>query len=750
MIPDRKQLADFFHDRTSWERVGGYLLVAWAVVEVVDTFASLIGLPLWFGKAVLALLGAGLLVVILTAVFESGVVPDGSGASPRGRLRRLFTWRRAVAGGLTAFTLLGMGTAGYLTARSLGMGPVGTLLARGVLTEDAELVLADFEDHTGDLELTEALTQAFRVHLSQSPTVRLASTTRVGRALELMEARGDDPLDRGRAREVAIREGLKAVIGGEVHRVGSRYTVSVVVVAAESGEELVTALEAADDPGELIGAVERLSIRVRERIGESLASVRRSPPLSRVRTTSLAALKSFTEAAEANGRGDFGRCALLNEEAIALDSMFAMAYVGRAACNQNLRRNRALQVADRIRAYGMRDRMTERERLQFTAIYHQYVTEDRPRAIEAWEAYISRYPDSPAAHFALANLYAESRDPDRAETMLRRGLELDPERTVVLINLAGYQTNQGRFAEAHATLDRVREELPGLDIGWWRATTYLAEGAWDSARTELAAARARARGNPAQRSRIAVLEAVLALTRGRVDDADRAFSEAIAVDTALGAIDSYHRQTLLLADLHLHVRGDTAAALRILDGALAQHPLESLDPFERQYFAFAGAFAETGRLDRARSLIAAWERELAPLLPGSAVPAWLRAAIAEAEGRYEDALTEWRLEDEVREDPAAILLRVARLHDRLGRPDSAFAYYRRYLTTPARQRYVTDQLWRGPALERLGDLLMEHGAVVEAVGYYRQLIDLWDDADPALQPRVERVRARLASLAAET
>src|SRR5690606_33203325 len=85
-----------------------------------------------------------------------------------------------------------------------------------------------------------------------------------------------------------------------------RYTVSARVLAAESGEELLSLIETASGEDELIGAVERLSLRLRERIGESLVSVRRSPPLSYVRTASLEALKSYTAGTEANGRGGGG------------------------------------------------------------------------------------------------------------------------------------------------------------------------------------------------------------------------------------------------------------------------------------------------------------------------------------------------------------------------------------------------------------------------------------------------------------
>jgi tetratricopeptide (TPR) repeat protein len=723
---------------------GGYLVVAWGVLQVTETVASLLGLPLWFGKAVLALLAFGLVAVLATALLQGGAPAIDGAAGTRQRLRRAVTWRRTAFVGLAALALLGAGTAAHLGARTVGVGPVGTVHARGLLPEDAELVLAELEDHAGDPGVARAATEALRVHLSQSPTIRLASGARVRDALQRMDAPVGEPLDLATAREVAVREGLKGVVAGEVHRVGSGYTVSARLVSAESGAELVAALETAREPDDVVAAVERLSIRLRERIGESLRSIRRSPPLGRVRTSSLAALKNYTEGMDANNRGEFERCALLMEEAIALDSAFAMAYEGRAACNQNLGRNPAQQITDRVRAYEMRDRMTEEERLRATAIYHQYVTRERGQAVEAWEAYATRHPDRPAPLFNLANLYAEGREWGRAEETLLRGLTLSPSSFVVLINLAGYQANQGRFDDAMATFARLEEQAPGLNLAWRKATIRMAAGDWDAAQEELAVARERARGSPGQRSLVATLQSSVALTRGRVDDAETYLREAMAADLESGSPERYHVRVMALAELYLLARGDTAGAVSLLDEVIATH-FRSVEPLDRGYFDLATLFAAARRPDRARQVLAAREREIRPPLP-TAVPRSVSAALAEAAGRLEDAVAEWRLADETLENPLHAQANLGSLFDRLGQADSAIAYYRRYLGTPFRIRYETDPIWRGHAIERLGILHEDRGETAEAVRHYAMLVELWADADPPLRGRVEHARRRIRAL----
>jgi eukaryotic-like serine/threonine-protein kinase len=744
-----KRVAGLLHGGPGVGWVGGYLVVSWGVLQFTDTMGSLLGLPLWFGKAVLGLLGVGLVAVAVTALLHGGEAALEEVSAARNRWRRNVTWRRTGLVGLAAFAVLGAGTAGHLGARALGVGPVGTMMARGILPEDVELVLAELEDHTGEPGVARAATEALRVHLSQSPTIRLAPSARVRAALERMAAPPDAALDLATAREVAVREGLVAVVGGEIHRVGNGYTVSARLVAAETGEDLVAALETAREPDDVVEAVERVSLRLRERIGESLRSVRRSPPLGRVRTSSLAALKSYTEAVDANLQGEFERCILLMDEAIALDSTFAMAYEGRAACNQNLGRNPAQQVADRILAYEMRDRMTEEERLRATAIYHQFVTQDRRQAIEAWEAYAARYPDRAAPLFNLANLYAETRELARAEATALRGLELSPSSLVVLINLAFYQANQGRFADALATLARFEAEAPGANLAWRKATVHLAAADWEAARLELAEARERARGSASQRALVATLQSGLALTLGRVGEAERLLREAMEADLEGGDRERYHLRAIALAELYLSARRDTAGARAVMDQALTTHPLEALDPLDRSYLGLARLFAAVGAVDRARSYIARFEEEVEPLLPAATVSHRVRAVLAEAEGRLEDAVAEWRLEDEEREDPLPALAHMGALFDRMEEADSAIAYYQRYLTTPSRLRYNSDPDWRGHVLERLGRLHEARGEAREAARYYAMLVELWADADPILAPRVDYARDRMRRLLSE-
>ena len=718
-------------DRSPWQVIGGYLLLSWITLQVAETLASLVGLPLWFGKGVLVLLGAGMPVVALTALLRARRAV-GSAAGGR-RFVPGLTWRRTFQAGLAGFALLGIAAAGHLAARSLGVGPMGTLTARGILPADPELVVARLHDHAHDPELARALTEALRIHLSQSPSVSFVSAARVGEALERMGEDSSAELDLDRAREVAIREGAEGVVGGELHRVGSGYTLTVVLLAAATGSELHAELESVGGEDELIGAVERLSSRLRERIGESLGSVRRSPTLSRVRTPSLSALESYTRATEANDRGDFEGCIVHNDQALALDTLFAAAYAGRAACRMNLGTEPEARLADWTRAFELRARMTERERLRVTALYQQYVAGDRRRALDAWTAYLDRFPESSAAHFAMANLYAEGREWMRAEEMLHRGLELDSSSVVVLVNLSGYQTYLGRWEEAGRTLDRLGSLVPGLDLSLWRTLLAFARSDYKAAEEILARGLERARGDPGTVATLTTLEGLLHWTLGRRGEGERAFRRAQQMDSTDGAMGRYHERGLMLAGLRLDAAGDTAGAVALLDTLLAVRSLESLPAAERSHLGFAALLARGGQVARARGILARWkEEEVASTGGSSAVPPWVQASLAEGAGDLAGAVEAWQAEDRVREDPVAIQLALGRLHDRMGRPDAARRHYEAYLTTPSRLRYETDAAWRGRILGRLAELLADEGDLAGAARRTRELSTLWSSADPQL------------------
>jgi hypothetical protein len=226
-----------------------YVGASFAVIQLVDILTNQLGLPDWFFPGALALLLIGLPIVVTTALVQSGprsrqAAPGAEAAatySPAattaadvgGVTKPWLTWRRAIVGGALAFVLLGVAVGGYMAMRALGIGPIGSLV----------------------------------------------DPTHVSQVLARMEREPTTGLDLALAREVAIRDGVKAIIAGAINAAGTGFVLSAELVAAESGEVLAAYRETARDSTAVIDAIDRLSRSLRERIGESLVSIRGNAPL---------------------------------------------------------------------------------------------------------------------------------------------------------------------------------------------------------------------------------------------------------------------------------------------------------------------------------------------------------------------------------------------------------------------------------------------------------------------------------------
>jgi TolB-like protein len=413
-----KRLLQEVHQRSLWQLLASCIVGAWLVLQIAETLASLIGLPLWFGAGVIALLAFGLVLVLTTGLVQVVAAYRSAPDRSYGGLRRLFSWKHALIAGLVAVAVLVVGTGSYMGLRAMGVGPMGSLVAKGVIEARDRIVVADFENHTADSTIAAAVTEGLRVDLHQSAVVRVAEQAFLADVLQRMERDPAAELDYELAREIAIREGLKAVVSGEVHAVGSGYMLSAQLIAAGSGDVLWAERAQADDDDAIIGAIDDLSKSMRERVGESLRTVRSSPPLDRVTTSSLAALSKYSQA-----RRPGANVLLLAEEAVALDTTFAAGY--RLMANALPQGERARVIDALTRAYEFRDRLADWERYKTEGIYYARVTGDQQRAAAAYRMVLSLRPDEFASMVNLAVVLDNLRQFAEAEAVCRQGIELD-------------------------------------------------------------------------------------------------------------------------------------------------------------------------------------------------------------------------------------------------------------------------------------------------------------------------------------
>jgi len=748
MSPFRVLLREI-HRRNVWRNAGLFIGGGWGVLQVVDLFIERGFAPEWvFGGALVAL-ALCLPVVVVTSWVQGGGSEwgdeqPGPGEGPSD-LARVFTWRRTAVAGVLAFALLGFATAVFMVMRVTGIGMPGTLQAQGVLSEGGRIVLADFESSAGEAAPGDLVTETLRIDLGQSTAFSLVSPATVRETLALMRREVSDGVPESVAREVAVRNGVGAVVSGEIGRLGSGFVINARVVAAESGEVLSPFRVTADSDQELIGAIDEISHRMRSKIGESLRSVAESESLPEVTTTSLEALRAYTMASSRVERGvmDPQTAQRLLLDAVRLDSTFATAYRSLAITISNYGGDRETQAWAATQAYRHRERLTEIERLSSEAYYYKSVLGDQPRASQAYRSIMERYPDR-NAHVNLADSEMYEGRYDEALRALRTLPRW--ESAAWTFNYTVSLSGAGLFAEALASRDSAAAARP--DDPYTAAVRALLLAVWerpDEARAVLAAA---PEPTGAPRATQWLTESLIDALEGRLEDATADVARSVEAWGTLGEVGLQVLNGLEAPLVVAILGGDPEGASDGLDRFLAQVDWTSMSRVDRALPFVAFVRAVIGQSGEARRVLDVYETGQSPYpMPEDEAMAGIAAALSEVNDRGATALPEL--------EAAVVRYRCARCRDlilglayeRGGRGADAIEPYERYLE----HRFFegADPLtffFTAYVRERLGALHDAAGDVDEAIEHFAVFEELWADADPALQPRVRHARERLLAL----
>ena len=742
-----------------------FILVAIVARLLVDTQ----GLPEWVFAGALVVMALGFPVVLFTGYSQyvarkvaqttPTLTPRGTAVRPSasGTLAQLavkasphVSWSRAARGGIAALTVFALLVAGYLVLRALGIGPSGSLLAAGKLSAQDRVLVAAFDAARGDSALGEVVSEAVRTNLSQSRAVNVVPTSTIVAALQRMERKQTDRVDIALARELAQREGIKAVVGGTITPVGNSYIITARLVSAESGDELAVYRESAKDAQDIIPTVDKLTRQLRGRIGESLKSVADAPALAQVTTSSIDALRAYAAALRANDvEGDYPKAISLFEEAIAKDSGFAAAYVqlGYSLGNARLQ----LQRRDTVMAtaYRLRERLPERERYAVEGAY--WVGKSRPKAIAAFERAVELDSFNVDALNSLAIAYTNIREYARAERFYRRAVTLEPQNGVILSNLGGALMSAGKLTAVDSLLRVMRErKIPYPTVRREGDLLYL-RGRYDSAEALVTSA-ARGRNTPLALGATYYLSG-LAELRGRLHAADSLMGDLASRNAARGERANPVDLPIRRAFMDAWYRGDTARALAQVDSLLRVTPIT---PRTERWVpqGIANLYSLAGAPARARAVLRQWDASLSDTAMRRQTErsrVQMEAEIALAEKRPRDAIALFRRAD--REGDGLPTLCNFCLPADLGRgfdaanmPDSAITYLERYIATPSAGRLEMDSWFLAAAHKRLGELYEARGDAARAVSHYGAFVELWKHADPDLQPKVAAVRARLERL----
>jgi len=314
------------------------------------------------------------------------------------------------------------------------------------LTEKDSIVLADFSNSTGDAVFDDTLKTALNVSLRQSPFLNVLPDSEVAKTLQQMTRPASTKLTPEVARELCLRAESKAYLAGSIGSLGSEYVLGLKAVNCQNGDMLAEEQATATSKEKVLDALGEAASKLRGELGESLATVQKfDVPLEQATTSSLEALKAYSLGRKAYR--DKGAAAALpyDQRAIELDPSFAMGYREVGDHYYSLGElGRANEYY--TKAFQLRERASEREKLAITADYNSSVTGDLDKAAQTYQEQIEDYHET-RAYADLGIVYYAQGQYEKAVEITRQAAHIAPDNVDIYENLANYALALQRLDE---------------------------------------------------------------------------------------------------------------------------------------------------------------------------------------------------------------------------------------------------------------------------------------------------------------
>ena len=460
------------------------------------------------------------------------------------------------------------------------------------LAEKDTIVLADFDNTTGDPVFDGALKQALAVQLGQSPYLNILSDRKVGETMRLMGRQPGDRITRDVAGELCVRTGSKAILLGSISNLGGQYVVGIDAVSCNTGDTLAKEQEEAATKQDVLKALSKAASSLRGKLGESLASIQKFDVPVEATTTSLEALKAFSMGiTTSRTKGDAAALPFM-KRALELDPNFAVAYASLGLEYSNL--GQASLAAENIKkAYALRDRVSEHEKYRITALYYDTVTGELEQASQVYELWAKSYPQDLVPPNNLGNIYGQLGQYEKAAVETQESLRLEPNAVNGYGNLAQNYLALNRPDDAKKAIEEAQgRHLDGDFLHW----TIYQEAFLKGDAAEMERQVNWAAGKPGSEDQLLAFQSDTEAYYGRLVRA-RDFSRR-AVDSATRN-DSKETAALWQANAALREAefGNTAAAKQGAAAALALAPGRDVKMFA------ALTLARIGETARAKAIV---------------------------------------------------------------------------------------------------------------------------------------------------
>ena len=491
------------------------------------------------------------------------------------------------------------------------------------------IVLADFNNSTGDGIFDDTLKTALGVSLQQSPFLHVLSDSKVAKTLQLMSRSVDAKLTAELAREVCLRTNSQAYIAGSIGTLGSDYVIGLKAINCQSGDRLAQQQVTVESKEKALNGVGEATAKLRAELGESLASVQKfDKPLQQVTTSSYEALKAYTQGKRMFDREGDAEAIPFFKRAVELDSGFAIAYGYLGISYVNL--GEIAQGLEPLRkAFEAREHSSEREKNFIEACYYSIVTGELDKADRGLGLWISEYPrDENYPHLLLAVNYGKMGRIEEAITETREHLKVDPDSAIAYENLAQYYLDTGRLDDAKSTLDASYSRNLG-DFQFHQIAYLIAFFRND--RVAMQSELEWSKGKPQEQSML-FLAAETQAYYGRMTAARELWKRTVQM--AKGQNDKVSAADFLLQQASVEIGfGNASRGRELIDAALSLS-------VERARMGAAQLLAEIGEVGRAGKLVDTFSKDHpTDTMTQSGYVPMVRAQIEMTKGNPRQAIT---------------------------------------------------------------------------------------------------------------
>lgn len=603
------------------------------------------------------------------------------------------------------------------------------------------VLVADFDNQTGDPRFNQALEGAFTVSLEQSRHANIFPRPRLASVLQRMGRSPSEPVTPSLGREICQREGVRGLIAATITRMGNEYELTVELIDPQTGDVVRSYAKRSNGETHVLDALDKIAGDIRHDLGESLYQIHTaSRRLPEVTTSSLTALKQYTDGSRLWHEGKFSDAVTLLRAAVQTDPDFAMAHAALAhAYLSYLENDPEHGKLEYEKALELSSRTTERERMMIQVEY-AHDLDHVEEADTLYRSYLDRYPDDWKMLSDYAYLLLRHGRQKEAVAQYTQILKVAPDDSHCYVELATAYDLLNDLPKALEAYSKAFE----LDPHWLVTGNVGLEygGALVESGDEQ-------KGQQVFTSMLEIPEkredgmrflAMLDLLHGRYAEARKRFKTCLIILQNQPSPLSAARVHLWLAFV-AEGEGDTGAEARELEAAMQN--FQAIGP-KVVFGAWIGqAFARSGFVDRAEKI----EGIIAPLSDSKSAEQsgylhLLQGEIALSRKHQERAIELLTLAN--KQNPTALNAEaLAHAYQQSGETDAAVTAYEQLLS---RQNGVMlwepQQRWLEAHCTLAKDYLArgDKRRAKETIGRF---LAFWKDADPHL-PLLEKARAAYA------